>query len=446
MDQDILEIIVCFIVSGDPRYVEMTLQAVRTFQETTPGIPVGLLVQKGFDYSFFLAQIPNPDIVHVKFYNTHMDWNPTQYKLDLVQFSETFKTVFWLDSDVIVYRDLTDFLLTFHRSNKLYAFTPDHVNHSSEFRQLWPGNKENMFIPQACFMGFKSEIMKVFFQEWENTWKEWITPHPFAKYPDPYPSFANSTFCIEQYALGMTIEKLINEIEISIFFIPRGQLFVQNIEQALSEVDLSGVSLANLTISTTTNGTVNGTANGTANSASSYYSTYRSSYNQTSYRPSSYSGSSYYPSSYRQTSYGGSYLKSSYYPSSYSTTSYSRSSYAPSSYAPSSYTGSSYTGSSYSGSSYTGSSYTGSSYSGSSYTGSSYSGSSYTGSSYNTSYNQVPVLPKQSTTSYSTPEYPSIVPQDESVMVDHFADGVVHYYSVHYERLFSPQGETQSQK
>lgn len=56
----------------------MTLQAVRTFQETTPGIPVGLLVQKGFDYSFFLAQIPNPDIVHVKFYNTHMDWNPTQ--------------------------------------------------------------------------------------------------------------------------------------------------------------------------------------------------------------------------------------------------------------------------------------------------------------------------------------------------------------------------------
>jgi len=423
---------------------------VKTFQESTPGVPVGLLVEKGFDYSFFLAQIPNPSIVHVKFYNHHFNWNPTQYKLDLVQFSQNFRTVFWLDSDVVVYRDLSQFLLTFHRSNKLYAFTPDHVNHSSEFRRLWSGNKENMFIPQACFMGFKSDTMKQFFQEWEHIWKEWITPHPFAKYPDPYPSFPNSSFCIEQYALGMTIERLIDNIDLKIFYIPRDQMFVQNIGQALSEVS---VNLNNLTLISSHNGTV--TANGTNSSYGT--SSYRSSYS-TSYRPTSYYRSSYYPSSYSTTSYtgssyGGSYSRSSYYPSSYSTTSYTGSSYSGS-YTGSSYTGSSYTGSSYTGSSYTGSSYTGSSYTGSSYTGSSYTGSSYTSSSY-TASSYVPSLNQKSfststSTSYAVPELQEFPPSqsnlpnvNDGVMVDNFADGVVHYYSVHYERLFSPEQQHQ---
>lgn len=43
-------------------------------------------------------------------------------------------------------------------------------------------------------------------------WFEWITPTPFTKFPDPYPSFHASAFCIEQYALGMALEKLLADV------------------------------------------------------------------------------------------------------------------------------------------------------------------------------------------------------------------------------------------
>lgn len=50
--------------------------------------------------------------------------------------------------------------------------------------------------------------MQQLFAVWENKWREWIVPHPFAKYPDPMPDFEGSAFCIEQYALGMALEEL----------------------------------------------------------------------------------------------------------------------------------------------------------------------------------------------------------------------------------------------
>jgi len=472
MDPDLAEIVICFMVSGDARYVEMTLRAVRSFQESCPGVAVGLLVQKGFDYSFFLAQLPNPSNVHIKFYSQRFEWNPTQYKLDIIQFTDKFKTIFWMDSDVIVHRDLSNFLLAFHQSNKNYAFTLDHVNHSEDFRRRWPGNRDNMFIPQACFMGFKAETMRPFFQEWENVWKEWITPFPFSKYPDPNPSFPNSYFCIEQYALGMVLERLVENMDFQIFIIPREQLFVRNVTEAIEAVSanpqelVSGLS--SLSIAGPFSAPSTATSYGWTSSyrISSYYlarSSYApTSYAQTSYRPTSYGLTSYRPTSYGLTSYG----PTSYGQTSYGQTSYSRSSYSTTSYGVTSYGVSSYGVTSYGVSSYGTSSYRPSSSGASSYTTTSYTGSSYGGAT--SSYRGVSSL---STTAppirgvlvgggnvSSTQQLqqigqvegvvgsPSTGPADDRLMVDHLASGVVHYYSVNFENFFVPPEQQQQQQ
>jgi len=81
-------------------------------------------------------------------------------------------------------------------------------------------------VAQACFMGFKSDHMKEFFLEWEAIWREWITPVPFVRYADPFPSFPGSAFCIEQYALGMAIEKLVPNLDEAVMIIPRSQMIL----------------------------------------------------------------------------------------------------------------------------------------------------------------------------------------------------------------------------
>lgn len=419
-DPDISDIVVCFMVSGDTRYVSMTLRAVKSFQENTPSIPVGLLVDKSFDHAFFVAQLPNPSLVTVKHYTHHFDWNPTQYKLDIIQFADKFKTIIWLDSDILVHRDITNFLLSFHRSNKNYAFTLDHVNHSEDFRRRWVGNRDSMFVPQACFMGFKAEAMKPFFEEWEKKWKEWIHPFPFANYPDPNPSFPHSQFCIEQYALGQVIEVFVENVDIQIFFIPREQMFVRNVNEALEAVglggELGGGLVGGLTdqLSQTFSTLALQRPIGVQSSYSSSYST--SSYASTSYRPTSYSSygptsySSYGPTSYRSTSYSS--YRTSSYASSYGVSSYRVSSYGPSSYGVSSYGGSSYGGSSY--------------------------GSSYASTSYN---NQVQTQQHH----HSFTEIATSPPLDDRLMVDNFASGVVHYYSINYEQFFSPTQEEKTE-
>jgi len=223
-------IIVCFILDGTPQYTSMTLAAVQSFQKTTPKIPVGLLVQNCNIYvPAFLKQLPFPDLVEIRFYSTHFtNWNPTQYKLDLVQFTDKYQTIFWLDSDVVVQKDMTKFLHSFHKSSNSFAFTKDHVMINQDFKKKWPGSSNRMFIPQACFMGFKSSVMTPFFTLWEKKWAEWITPTPFAKYRDPYPSYPNSAFCIEQYALGMAVESLIQNPDSAIFVIPREGIVINS--------------------------------------------------------------------------------------------------------------------------------------------------------------------------------------------------------------------------
>jgi hypothetical protein len=220
----------------------MTFKAIQSFQQTTPNVKVGLLIPGSFGSSDtlqrFLERLPDPNRVETRIFQTHFsDWNPTQYKLDLVKFADRYETVVWLDSDVLVYKDMSNFLIKFHTSPKNFAFTQDHVTSSDEFRRRWPESDRFLFIPQAAFMCFKAAAMAEFFAVWEDIWREWITPYPFFKYADPYPSFSASAFCIEQYALGMTVDRLLsNNFDREVYVIPRSEILITDTSRSLSSL------------------------------------------------------------------------------------------------------------------------------------------------------------------------------------------------------------------
>ncbi len=91
--------------------------------------------------------------------------NPTQYKLDLLRFADRYSTVFWMDSDVIIYRDMTPFLNAFLQSQALFYLVPDHVLLDPQFMERWQQQHPDApkpFIPQACFMGFRSSALPDF--------------------------------------------------------------------------------------------------------------------------------------------------------------------------------------------------------------------------------------------------------------------------------------------
>jgi len=207
--EELKSIIVCFLFDGTDKYLRMTLNAVNSFITTTPHIRVGLLFPQGYDESIVTKQLADPARAAVRRYQTHFqNWNPTQHKLDIIKFSDKYDTVFWLDSDAIVYQDLTDLLWKFHISPCKVAFMKDHVCYNPQFLNVWLDWRKvsDPFIPQASFMGFKKDIMPTFFKAWEDTWRKWIEPVPFLNFPNPVPSFAGSAFCTEQYALGMVLE------------------------------------------------------------------------------------------------------------------------------------------------------------------------------------------------------------------------------------------------
>jgi len=236
--------IVCFMIDGSEKYTQMTFKAIESFQKTTPLVKVGLLIPPSFCSSDilhrFLERLPEPTRVETRVFQSHFnEWNPTQHKLDLVKFADRYDTIFWLDSDVLVYKDLSDFFLQFHHSSKNFAFTQDHVTSNDEFRKRWPNSDRFLFIPQAAFMGFKSRTMVEFFAVWEELWREWITPYPFFKYADPYPSFNASAFCIEQYALGMTVDRLLShKFGDDVHIIGRNEILITDTTRSLSSLFL----------------------------------------------------------------------------------------------------------------------------------------------------------------------------------------------------------------
>lgn len=193
----------------------MTLNAVNSFITNTPHVPVGLLFPKGLaDKQSILNEVKDPARVQTREIGQHFsNWNPTQHKLDIQKFSDKYDTIFWLDSDAVVYKDLSDLLHEFHTSPCKVAFLKDHVCYNPQFLTVWNDWRKvkEPFVPQACFMGFKKEIIPTFFKAWEDSWRKWIEPAPFANYPNPLPNFAGSAFCTEQYALGIVLETVKSE-------------------------------------------------------------------------------------------------------------------------------------------------------------------------------------------------------------------------------------------
>lgn len=201
--------IACFMIDGSDRYTAMTINAINSFLKATPEMHAGVLVPPSWGLSIFatrvVPQLIAPERVIFKKWGQHFSqWNPTQYKLDIIQFADEYDVVLWLDSDTIVYDDLRPLLFAFYKSPAKYMFVRDHVCFLPEFLNNWPfkDSQGGAFVPQACFMGFKADHMKRLFTVWEDTWRQWIEPEPFKNFPDPLPAFHASRFCIEQYALG----------------------------------------------------------------------------------------------------------------------------------------------------------------------------------------------------------------------------------------------------
>jgi len=214
-DLDILRrSIICFF--ADDKFIEMAVVAVTTLLKCTPGVSVGVLAPSNRIAEMITQQVPAEDLDRVQirvasakpFFH---DWNPTQFKLDIVQFCDTkrFDYVYWMDSDTLTYEDISEKLIEFVQSPCHFLMTPDHVNYDQKFCELWlqQHGEEAPVIPQSCFMGFKVDVLEPFFQEWRKEWSAWITPYAFARYPDPRPHFIGSAFCAEQYALGVALAR-----------------------------------------------------------------------------------------------------------------------------------------------------------------------------------------------------------------------------------------------
>ena len=154
----------------------MTTVAMRTFLECTPGTWAGLLTHDKRTFDAVMEHIPSTfhhRIVHrYTSSEPHFpSWNPTQYKLDIEQFSDSFDSIIWMDSDTITTRNLQHFLLEFTESTALFYLVKDHVNFDDNFKRNW---RDNVFpkytmIPQACVMGFKSSIIRDFFMVLPNS-------------------------------------------------------------------------------------------------------------------------------------------------------------------------------------------------------------------------------------------------------------------------------------
>lgn len=214
--------IVCFY--ADEKFTDMAVVAVTTLLQRTPGVDVGVLAPSKRIAESITRQVPVDALDRVQrrvaavkpFFDR---WNPTQYKLDIAQFCDTrrYDYVYWMDSDTLTYADISETLVAFAQSPALFLMTPDHVNYDQRFCALWlqQHGSEAPTVPQSCFMGFKACILAPFFLEWRTEWSAWITPYPFANYPDPRPHFVGSAFCAEQYALGVALARFchIRDIE-----------------------------------------------------------------------------------------------------------------------------------------------------------------------------------------------------------------------------------------
>jgi len=265
------QIIVCFFADGSEKYTQMTVMAISSFLDNTPYIKVGLLTHDAAVRDRVLAKL-NPAHQHrVAWRQTSntphlVNWNPTQYKLDIAKFADDgFECIFWMDSDTVTFGDMTQFLLRFSESNKQFFLVKDHVMFNSDFVANWTRERPLGIIPQACFMGFKYSIIKPFFSLWRQMWEQWISPSPFTNYPDPNPNFVGSMFCIEQYALAMALSRFLGDYNLgddAVMLFERELMLLEHngrmsldvvsnnltVSGGLSGLNTSGLSLSGLNI------------------------------------------------------------------------------------------------------------------------------------------------------------------------------------------------------
>jgi uncharacterized protein YjbI with pentapeptide repeats len=266
------QIIVCFFADGSEKYTQMTVMAISSFLEKTPYIKVGLLTHDAGVRDRVLEKL-NPIHQHRVAWRQTSDtphlvnWNPTQYKLDIAKFADDgFECIFWMDSDTVTYGDMTQFLLRFSESNKQFFLVKDHVMFNSDFVANWTRERPLGIIPQACFMGFKYSIIKPFFSLWRQFWEQWITPMPFTNYPDPNPNFVGSMFCIEQYALAMALARFLGDYNLgddAVMLFDRELMLLQHdgrmtldivnkistVSGGISGLQLSGLNISGLNLS-----------------------------------------------------------------------------------------------------------------------------------------------------------------------------------------------------
>lgn len=131
--------IVCYFADGSVRYTNMTINAINSFLISTPEIMVGLLVHDGDTRDKVLSCISRSYHHRILCKYTSKtphfnDWNPTQYKLDILTFLEHgFDEIYWMDSDTVVYQDLRPHLEAFRRSSNAFYFILDHVMYDKSF-------------------------------------------------------------------------------------------------------------------------------------------------------------------------------------------------------------------------------------------------------------------------------------------------------------------------
>lgn len=245
-----------FLSGNDPKYVQLTAQAIKFLKRTIPTANVGIVsppgndVKPSFEKRFKEIDVKF-DVNAIEYYEGQQhfdDWNYSQHILDIVSFTEKYDPIIFLDSNTVILQDLLPFLQTFIGSpEKKFAFFPDIVNEYPNFQENWPNAP---FIPRTTFLALKSAYIPDLFKIWQETWKEWIEPAPFVQHKDPARFYKFSRLSISGYSLGQSVAKYVKNFDEEVLVINRADLkVVRNFGLEAEKIKLqylsSGSSFAN---------------------------------------------------------------------------------------------------------------------------------------------------------------------------------------------------------
>lgn len=219
--------IYCFV------YDKSIVETLKNFHKHMKDATIGLIIsQTSFNENdekeiqmYIKSNIPDIDLskVILKHGNTRFqNWNKGQHKLDIALFADEYSPIVWLNSTIRIFRDTSSLIDDFVKSEKKVGFLVDRLSNDTRFQKNWG---ENSIIPQNNFIVFNSIYVPSFFKLWESIWNEYVTPYPFAAYPNPAPFNTNSIYAIDQYALSKAVFKYIKSFESDVYVIERNELY-----------------------------------------------------------------------------------------------------------------------------------------------------------------------------------------------------------------------------